>query len=881
MTSRLFAILLCLPCLSIPQAAGTARIAVNPADGRQVIQGFGLNFTAPYFRDDQKAMFDMAIDDLGVTMWRVVPYLVYSNWEETNDNNDPAVMNWEYYDERYSGPAFEASWKALRYLNSRGAKPILALMGPVPEWMVSEKWTRPKHHVCSPDSRMPALDPAKYTEFAEMVVSMAVYARRKAGVDFEYFSPFNESDCYPPEGPRIDPEEAPKVLDAVAGRLAAEGLGDVRLTVADNAVISNDYTGPILRDDDLMKHVAALAVHDYGDGSVAPHVERARNSKYPQTPVWLHRVRGPERSRPVGRKRLEELLAPVQPPRPPRVERWRAGPLLLRPVRRLRGVRPPRDVLRPVPRRQSRLHAPEEILCHPAALSLRPSWRPAHCRNRRFRGPHRLELPRSRIGLRDRCRREAGRTQSRCARPLGRRSRVVGSLPHDSRLELHEDGAGSGIRWIGDFHAARRGGLHAGRHAGEVESRGEPETMVRPRPRPAFGLLCLRAVARPARSAAPQELLRAPRVERQPVSSSATTTASASCPARRSSWPTFSGPGVVTHIWFTVADNEFAWPRLVRLRVYYDGKKTPSVDAPLGDFFGVGHGYERDLDSMMVRDSSFGRARNSYWPMPFRRSCRITVTNEGNRPVTMFYYHVDWQKHASLPDDTAYFHAYYRQERPAVSGNNYEFLNVKGSGHYVGTVLNVMQTGVGWFGEGDDLFYVDGAKYPQIFGTGTEDYFNDAWGLRVSYGPWTGLPWPKASASGARLTGYRWHVPDPDSVHQIDLGRHRAPRLDLQRRRQPAVRLRRAPRLLLERRLLVSDRASTRNCRNRLTATARLPVGNAQQIAVEDSLADVRSRRARPPCSGSGLGQGPALLRSGRRRVPHPHSVRCPRDWPL
>jgi len=102
------------------------------------------------------------------------------------------------------------------------------------------------------------------------------------------------------------------------------------------------------------------------------------------------------------------------------------------------------------------------------------------------------------------------------------------------------------------------------------------------------------------------------------------------------------GPGVVSHIWITVADNEFAWPRLVRLRVYYDGKKTPSVDVPLGDFFGVGHGYERDLDSMPIRVSSFGRARNSYWQMPFRESCKITVTDEGDRPVTMFYYHVDW-----------------------------------------------------------------------------------------------------------------------------------------------------------------------------------------------------------------------------------------------
>lgn len=221
------------------------------------------------------------------------------------------------------------------------------------------------------------------------------------------------------------------------------------------------------------------------------------------------------------------------------------------------------------------------------------------------------------------------------------------------------------------------------------------------------------------------------------------------------------GPGVVDHIWLTVADNEYAWPRLVRLRVYYDGKKTPSVDVPLGDFFGVGHGYERDLDSLAIRDSSFGRARNSYWPMPFRQSCKITATDEGNRPVTMFYYHVDWQKHPSLPADVAYFHGYYRQERPAVSGKNYEFLSVKGRGHYVGTVLNVIQSQVGWFGEGDDLFYVDGAPHPQIYGTGTEDYINEAWGLRVSYGPWTGTPVAEGERVGARLTGYRWHVPDP------------------------------------------------------------------------------------------------------------------------
>jgi len=222
-----------------------------------------------------------------------------------------------------------------------------------------------------------------------------------------------------------------------------------------------------------------------------------------------------------------------------------------------------------------------------------------------------------------------------------------------------------------------------------------------------------------------------------------------------------AGQGVVRHIWLTVAENEYGWPRLLRLRVYYDGKKTASVDSPLGDFFGVGHGLERNLDSMMVEDNSLGRARNSYWPMPFHKSCKITVTNEGNRYVRSFYYHVDWEKWPSLPNDIGYFHAYYRQERPAVAGRNYEFLSIRGTGHYVGTVLSVIQTQVGWFGEGDDLFYVDGAKHPQIYGTGSEDYFNEGWGLRDFCGPWNGSPVAGGELTGARLSAYRWHVPDP------------------------------------------------------------------------------------------------------------------------
>jgi HEAT repeat protein len=301
-----------------------------------------------------------------------------------------------------------------------------------------------------------------------------------------------------------------------------------------------------------------------------------------------------------------------------------------------------------------------------------------------------------------------------------------------------------------------------------------------------------------------------------------------------------AGPGMITHIWLTVASNEFGWPRLLRLRLYYDGHKTPSVDAPLGDFFGVGHGSERNLNSLMVHNSSFGRARNSYWPMPYRKSCRITVTNEGDRIVPMFYYHVDYRTYPSLPSDVAYFHAYYRQERPARAGHNYEFLNIKGTGHYVGTVLSVVQTQLSWFGEGDDLFYIDGAKKPQIYGTGSEDYFNDAWGLRDSDGPWTGTPIAEGERLGSRLSAYRWHVPDPIAfTTSLWAGIEHA---GWTANEDGSVRS-----AFEERPDYFSSVAFwyQKGVNDGLPeppyGRARLPFGNATQIAVEDSLADVKT----------------------------------------
>lgn len=275
--------------------ASLSRVVVEPSQRFQMIDGFGVNFNGTYFRDAQKPMIDLLIDDLGATLFRLDPYGLL-NWEAVNDNDDPNSMNWEYYNDRYTIPSFEASWAAARYLNSRGIRPLLALSGIAPDWMLDDKAPPPRHKVCKnsgagmshAEMRKPEhLNPAMYEEFAEEVVSLAVYARSKARIDFDYFGPVNETDCYPAEGPRVDPEEMPRLLGAVARRLRKEGLGDVKLVVAEQAIISTNYIGPIMQDPELMKQVGVFAFHTYSADSVGPQVDRVRGSNYSQTPVWL------------------------------------------------------------------------------------------------------------------------------------------------------------------------------------------------------------------------------------------------------------------------------------------------------------------------------------------------------------------------------------------------------------------------------------------------------------------------------------------------------------------------------------------------------------------------------------------------------------------
>jgi hypothetical protein len=221
------------------------------------------------------------------------------------------------------------------------------------------------------------------------------------------------------------------------------------------------------------------------------------------------------------------------------------------------------------------------------------------------------------------------------------------------------------------------------------------------------------------------------------------------------------GPGAIHHIWVTIAAEPFYGRKLV-LRMFWDGEEAPSVEVPVGDFFGVGHGLNRNFSSMPITCSSEGRAKNCYWYMPFRQSARITVTNEGQQTVPAFYYYVDYRELKDLPADAPCFHAQYRQEMPCEPGRNYLILEASGRGHYVGCNLSILQRAMGWWGEGDDMIYVDGETFPSLHGTGSEDYFSDAWGMREAEHPFYGCPLQEEDfQAGSKATVYRFHVPDP------------------------------------------------------------------------------------------------------------------------
>ena len=228
------------------------------------------------------------------------------------------------------------------------------------------------------------------------------------------------------------------------------------------------------------------------------------------------------------------------------------------------------------------------------------------------------------------------------------------------------------------------------------------------------------------------------------------------------------GPGAIQHIWMAPLGT---WRQII-MRVYWDDEKEPSVEVPVGDFFGNGWGSFAQISSLPVAVNPAG-AFNCYWEMPFRKSCKFTMENIGESDVTL-YYQVAYTL-TDVPSDIGYFHAQFRRVNPLPFKSVYTILDgVKGWGHYVGTYVAWGMNNGGWWGEGEIKFFLDGDdKFPTICGTGTEDYFCGSYGFEnpVTHqyqefaSPYAGLAQvirpDGVYRSQERVGLYRWHVMDP------------------------------------------------------------------------------------------------------------------------
>jgi hypothetical protein len=245
-----------------------------------------------------------------------------------------------------------------------------------------------------------------------------------------------------------------------------------------------------------------------------------------------------------------------------------------------------------------------------------------------------------------------------------------------------------------------------------------------------------------------------------------------------------TGAGVITHLWFTINSPDPMHLKNLVLRAWWDGEGAPSIEVPIGDFFGLGLGEYFIYQSELVAVAPM-KALNAYFQMPFSSSARLTLTNEGKIRTSNLYFAVDYVAVASLPSDLARFHAQYRQAAPCkgwtnnwtrngspgindrknLDGkDNYVFLEATGRGHFVGVTHAVLQNQNAWFGEGDDMIFIDGDTLPTINGTGTEDYFNGAWdfgGQPFAY-MHHGAPYiVDPERIGGRYCLYRWHTESP------------------------------------------------------------------------------------------------------------------------
>jgi hypothetical protein len=226
------------------------------------------------------------------------------------------------------------------------------------------------------------------------------------------------------------------------------------------------------------------------------------------------------------------------------------------------------------------------------------------------------------------------------------------------------------------------------------------------------------------------------------------------------------GPGAIQHIWMTPTGN---W-RFTILRIYWDDENEPSVECPVGDFFGQGWNTYAQLTSLPVCVNP-GSAFNCYWPMPFRKKCRITMENINDKDAMTVYYQIDYTL-TEVPSDAAYLHAQFRRSNPVESSVYTIVDGIKGKGQFVGLYMAWGANNNGWWGEGEIKFFMDGdSEFPTICGTGTEDYFCGSYNFdregkyKEFCTPYAGLHQVIRPSGDYKVTMrfglYRWHIMDP------------------------------------------------------------------------------------------------------------------------
>jgi hypothetical protein len=253
------------------------------------------------------------------------------------------------------------------------------------------------------------------------------------------------------------------------------------------------------------------------------------------------------------------------------------------------------------------------------------------------------------------------------------------------------------------------------------------------------------------------------------------------------------GAGIVKHIWVTMSSTDPNLRKNVILRAYWDGQEHPSVESPIGDFFGQGWGLKYNYVSLpLAAAPAGGNALVCYFPMPFGTGARFEIENQSESRLDSFYFYLDYEQHQEIADDLGRFHAWYNQEltQPeSESGDvenewevfgpfannqsdlkNYVFATIEGKGHFVGVNYFVNSPSPIWYGEGDDMFLVDGEPWPgSAHGTGTEDYFNQSWCpddvylhpyFGTAYAPGRNNDQPRFGWLG-RTHCYRFHLEDP------------------------------------------------------------------------------------------------------------------------